>query len=111
MADALKTYSDRGFVTETTDTQHAISKLVEDYMTDLERHGASASRLALAHRRKDVHTLNQQIRSARKVGGELSTETLFQTEYGPRAFACGDRILFTRNDRDLGRQERYARHR
>jgi len=29
-------------------------------------------------------------------------ETLFLTDYGPRAFVEGDRILFTRNDRDLG---------
>lgn len=100
--DALKAYRDRGFVTETADTSQAIAKLVEDYVADLEMHGAKSSRLALAHRRKDVHAINQIIRAARKSSGGLSNEMLFRTEHGPRAFASGDRILFTRNDRDLG---------
>ena len=100
--NALKAYRDRGFVTETADTSQAISRLVEDYMADLELHGTNSSRLALAHRRKDVHAINQIIRTAKKSSGDLSKETLFHTEYGPRAFAVGDRILFTRNDHDLG---------
>ncbi len=98
--DALKSYQDRGFVTETADTSQAIARLVEDYMADLEVHGAKSSRLA--HRRKDVHAINQIIRSARKSSGDLSNETLFRTNFGPRAFAAGDRMLFTRNERDLG---------
>ncbi len=100
--DALKAYRERGFVTETADTSLAIAKLVEDCMADIELHGANSSRLALAHRRKDVHAINQIIRSARKSSGDLSKETLVRTDFGPRAFAAGDRILFTRNDRDLG---------
>ena len=100
--DAIKAYRERGFVTETADTSQAIARLVEDYMADLVVRGAKSSRLALAHRRKDVHTINQIIRAARKSSGDLSKETLFRTEHGPRAFASGDRILFTRNDRDLG---------
>ncbi len=49
-----------------------------------------------------MHAINQAIRSLRKSGGDLTVETLFQTDHGPRAFAVGDRIVFTRNDRDLG---------
>ena len=100
--DALKSYQDRGFVTETADTSQAIARLVEDYMADLEVHGTNSSRLALVHRRKDVHAINQIIRSARKSSGNLSNEKLFPTEYGPRAFASGDSVLFTRNNYDLG---------
>lgn len=36
------------------------------------------------------------------MNGETSDECLFQTDHGPRAFAKGDRILFTRNDANLG---------
>lgn len=71
-------------------------------MTDMELHGSNVSRLALTHRRKDVHAINQAIRSLRKSGGNLAVETLLQTDHGPRAFAVGDRVIFTRNDRDLG---------
>ena len=99
---ALKAYADHGAV-ETTGTRlQAISDLVRDYMVDWELRGAEASRLALTYRRKDVHAINQAIRLARKSGGELKDETLFDTDLGPRAFAAADRILFTRNDTVLG---------
>ena len=71
-------------------------------MADLELHGAEASRLALTHRRKDVHAINQTIRQMRKLSGDLAHEMLFLTKHGPRAFAVSDRIVFTQNDRTLG---------
>jgi len=101
-ADAIGTYRQQGFVSAAIDTPEAIAKLAQDYVTDIELNGSDVSRLALTHRRKDVHAINQAIRSLRKSGGDLTVETLFQTDHGPRAFAAGDRIVFTRNDRDLG---------
>jgi len=101
-ADAIDIYRQQGFVSTAIDTPEAIAKLAQDYVTDMELNGSNVSRLALTHRRKDVHAINQAIRSLRKSGGDLSVETLFQTDHGPRAFAAGDRIVFTRNDRDLG---------
>ncbi|MBL4767543.1 MAG: AAA family ATPase [Rhodobacteraceae bacterium] len=99
---ALKAYADHGAVETSANTSEAIAKLVQDYMIDLEIRGSECSRLALAYRRKDVHAINQGIRMARKSGGELSDETFFKTKHGPRAFAAGDRILFTMNDHQLG---------
>ncbi len=101
-ADAIETYRQQGFVSTAIDTPEAIVKLAQDYVTDMELNGSGVSRLALTHRRKDVHAINQAIRSLRKSGGDLVVETLFQTDHGPRAFAVGERIIFTRNDRDLG---------
>ncbi len=101
-ADAIETYRQQGFVSTAIDTPEAIAKLAQDYVADMELNGSDISRMALTHRRKDVHAINQAIRSLRKSGGDLSVETLFQTDHGPRAFATGDRIIFTRNDRDLG---------
>ncbi len=49
---------------------------------------------------KDI--TKQTIRAARKTKGDLIEEKLIKTDHGPRAFANGDRILFTRNDRELG---------
>lgn len=101
-ADAIESYRQQGFVNTAIDAPEAIAKLAQDYVADIELNGSNVSRLALTHRRKDVHAINQAIRSLRKSESELATETLFQTEHGPRAFAKGDRIVFTRNDRDLG---------
>ncbi len=101
-ADAIDTYRQQGFVSTAIDTPEAITKLAQDYVADMELNASDVSRLALTHRRKDVHAINQAIRYLRKSGGDLSVETLFQTDHGPRAFATGERIIFTRNDRDLG---------
>ena len=101
-AEALKAYADHGAVETTGTRSKAIAALVRDYMVDWELRGADVSRLALAYRRKDVHAINQAIRMARKSVNELENEHLIETDLGPRAFAMGDRILFTRNDIELG---------
>lgn len=101
-ADALRAYSNHGAVEHVGSKLEAITALVQDYMIDWELRGANASRLALAHRRKDVHSINQAIRFARQSNGEISDEKIFNTNHGPRAFAVGDRIMFTRNDAMLG---------
>lgn len=102
IGEAVRLYEEHGSVKVTASGSSAVAALVEDYMADLELHGPDASRLALAHRRKDVHLINQTIRAARRSGGDLQDERLFETDHGPRAFATGDRILLTRNDRKLG---------
>ena len=99
--EAIQAYADYRAVHTSNNQLEAIIALVEDYMSDLELHGEKHSRLALAHRRKDVHKINQSIRAARKSSGDLNDEILFKTNQGPRAFAVGDRILFTRNDKEL----------
>ena len=102
--EALKAYQVRDKVIKTKDTSEAILRLVEDYMADLELYGNTSSRIALAHRRKDVHAINQAVRQARKAAGDLSEtdDTLIQTDHGKRAFGKGDRIVFTKNDKLLG---------
>jgi len=99
---AMNSYADHAAVHEAQDREHAITTLVDDYIRDLRAHGADKSRLALAHRRKDIHAINQAIRAAKYENGSIKGEVLFQTDHGPRAFAVDERILFTRNDRDLG---------
>ncbi|MEM8497812.1 MAG: AAA family ATPase [Pseudomonadota bacterium] len=101
-AEAIGTYRKHGFVHTAEDELSAIAKLVEDYVNDINQRGYDASRLALAHRRKDVHLINQSVRKALIEQGTLSDEKLIKANHGQRAFATGDRILFTRNDRELG---------
>src|SRR5690606_28576302 len=80
----------------------ALAGLVEDYLADTEAYGLQSSRLAFAHRRRDVFALNQAIRRALRSAQDASADILLKTETGPRAFAAGDRIVFTRNDRQIG---------
>lgn len=99
---ALDAYEAHGAVHQAATQNEAIAQLVQDYMVDLETRGIEASRLALAYRRKDAHAINQAIRRARKFAGDLEGEVLFKTRHGQRAFAAGDRVVFTRNDHTLG---------
>ena len=98
---AMQAYDDHGMVEHAQSERDAISALVEDYMVDRELHGETKTRLALAYRRRDVFTINNAIRAARKSSHELSDENIYNTDHGKRGFAVGDRILFTRNDYDL----------
>lgn len=98
---ALQAYADHDAVHVEQNREQAIAGLVEDYMASYRTNGVAQSRLALAHRRKDVHAINQAIRSARKIQGNIGEGIMVETETGPRAFAAGDRLLFTRNDKAL----------
>jgi len=98
---ALQAYADHDAVHVEQNRDQAIAGLVEDYMSSFRTHDDKKSRLALAHRRKDVHAINQAIRSARRIQGNIGEEIMVDTKTGPRAFAEGGRLLFTRNDKSL----------
>ncbi|MCQ0987235.1 AAA family ATPase [Jiella marina] len=98
---AIQAYSDHGAVRREGDRDEAIAALVEDYLADRKANGGAVSLLALAHRRKDVHAINQAIKMGLREREGVKMETLFDTIHGPRAFAEGDRLLFTRNDGTL----------
>lgn len=99
---ALNNYKDQNCVHRNPNSDQAIEALVETYVMDTIAN-RNSTRLALAHRRKDVHALNQAIRTAIRDNEEQpSPDVLLKTNTGKRAFAKGDRIVFGRNDRDLG---------
>ena len=102
ISEAIDQYRRHGVVTQVDDRDTAIEALVETYAMDAAAQGKAKSRLAFAHKRKDVHALNQAIRTALRSGTDTPPETLFSTDTGKRAFATDDRIVFTRNDKDIG---------
>ena len=69
---------------------------------DVAANGANATRLAFAHRRKDVHALNQAIRAALRPSSDQTNEVMLDTDAGSRAFTAGERIVFSKNDKELG---------
>jgi Ti-type conjugative transfer relaxase TraA len=99
---AFDDYDLDGCVYRAPERETALASLVEDYLVDWETGGAHVSRLAFAHRRRDVFALNQAIRGALRRVGTQTPEIIFETDTGPRAVAAGDRIVFTQNDRGLG---------
>lgn len=100
---ALANYAQHQRIDFETGTSATCSALVRDYVQDCEQH-PEGSRLVLAHRRRDVHQLNQKIRQALLDKGQLDSQAqeFYQTNNGERAFAEGDRFIFLENDRELG---------
>lgn len=97
---ALDRYAQHGAIAAAPRQDDAIAALASQYVQDERRDDPGTTRLALAHRRKDVHALNQAIRAARRI--DQNPASLIETETGPRAFAEGDRIVFGKNDREIG---------
>ncbi|OYV55937.1 MAG: Ti-type conjugative transfer relaxase TraA, partial [Acidocella sp. 21-58-7] len=100
-AEGLAAYAERGAVRFEETSEAARSAIVRDVMADMNSR-PEGSRLVLAHQRADVAALNDAIRDARQVRGELAGELVYQTTEGARAFAPGDRVLFRENNRELG---------
>lgn len=101
-AAALDRYRDAGRVTMTDTAEEARAAVVAAWAVDRAADPAK-SRIMLAHTNDDVDLLNRAAREATREAGELAgPEVELQTSRGTRAFAAGDRVLFRRNDRELG---------
>lgn len=100
--EAVKAYEVDGSVHRGPDQKSALVALLQQYLDDRETADPPSTSLVFAHRRKDVFALNQAIRSAVRLSAGAEPDTIFETETGPRAFGAGDRIVLTRNDRELG---------
>ncbi|MGV3455846.1 Ti-type conjugative transfer relaxase TraA [Sphingomonas sp.] len=61
-----------------------------------------ASRIILTHTRDEVQALNGAARDRLRKAGALGEDVRIATERGARDFAAGDRIMFLKNERDLG---------
>ncbi|MDQ0561231.1 Ti-type conjugative transfer relaxase TraA [Rhizobium mesoamericanum] len=106
----LSAYEAHGHVHFKTDRREALKSIVADYVMD-RASSPDRTRIAVAHRRKDVHAINAGIRTVLQERGELAKgmegsddlgrELTYRTNDGTRAFARGDRIVFLANDRDL----------
>ncbi|QFT29556.1 Mobilization protein A [Labrenzia sp. THAF82] len=105
-AEALAAYRDNGSVHLEQDGEAARGAIIRDYLADMASN-PQASRVVLAHRRADVKALNEGIRSTLQDWGKLAKgteagEVGMVTNDGMRSFACGDRIVFLKNNRELG---------
>jgi Ti-type conjugative transfer relaxase TraA len=99
--EALAAYSAAGMVHGAEDRASARAALIERW--DVERRAdPGASRIILTHTNAEVAMLNQAARNRLAQAGELGADVEVETDRGRRRFADNDRILFLRNERDLG---------
>lgn len=100
-ADALARYRIAGAIMTGADENEARSRLVDRWLAD-RLADPGQSQIMLSHTRANVRLLNDEARSGLRAEGLLGPDTTIDTTDGRRAFATGDRLLFTRNDRELG---------
>jgi len=99
--EALAAYTQAGMVHAAASRDTARAALIDRW--DAERRDApAASRIILTHTNQEVQMLNRAARERLHAQGELGTDVATRTERGAREFADNDRILFLKNERDLG---------
>uniref|UniRef100_UPI000ABC42CA AAA family ATPase n=1 Tax=Sphingobium phenoxybenzoativorans TaxID=1592790 RepID=UPI000ABC42CA len=100
-AEAISAYSNGGMV-HAADTRDAARAALIDRWGTERRAAPTASRIILTHTNQEVHMLNLAARERLHAQGELGTDVAVRTDRGLRDFADNDRILFLKNERDLG---------
>ncbi|MBL9067119.1 MAG: Ti-type conjugative transfer relaxase TraA [Sphingopyxis sp.] len=99
--EAIGRYAEAGLVHASDTREAARAELVDAWDRDRHAH-PGASRIILTHTNDEAKSLNAEVRERLKEGGALAEEVVLKVERGERAFASGDRIIFLRNERELG---------
>ena len=99
--EAIGRYADAGFVHAAETREAARAELVDAWDRDRQTH-PDASRIILTHTNEEREQLNEAVRERLKAGGALGNEVALKVERGERMFASGDRIMFLKNERELG---------
>ncbi|MBA4043611.1 MAG: Ti-type conjugative transfer relaxase TraA [Erythrobacter sp.] len=98
---AIAAYDERGMVHVADTREAARGDLIEHW--DRERQASPANtRIILTHTNDEVRALNEAARERLRDAGQLGEDVVVSAERGERQFASGDRIMFLRNERELG---------
>ena len=100
-AEALDAYSAIGMVHAAGTRQAAREQLIEGWNRERTA-DPNRSRIILTHTNDEVRALNELARRRLRAGGALGENVSIDAERGNREFATGDRLMFLRNDRELG---------
>jgi len=98
---AIAAYDEAGHVHAATTREEARKLLIARWDQDRQEQPESG-RIILTHTNEDVRALNEAARTRMRAARELGQETTVQVTRGIRVFAPGDRIMFLRNERNLG---------
>ncbi|MBJ7498278.1 MAG: Ti-type conjugative transfer relaxase TraA [Sphingopyxis sp.] len=99
--EAIGRYADAGFVHAAETREAARAELVDAWDRD-RQHYPDASRIILTHTNDEVRALNEDARDRLKASGALGAEVAITVERGERMFAENDRVMFLRNERNIG---------
>lgn len=99
--EALASYEARGMVHVAETRDQAREDLVERWDRDRIAEPGK-SRIILTHTNDEVRDLNLTARDRLRQAGALDEDVTVKAERGERAFAAGDRLMFLKNDRELG---------
>jgi len=98
---AIAAYEERGMVHAADTREDARGELIERW--DRERQASPGdTRIILTHTNDEVRALNMAARERLRDARELGEDVRVSAERGARSFASGDRIMFLRNERELG---------
>ncbi|WP_298273090.1 Ti-type conjugative transfer relaxase TraA [uncultured Bradyrhizobium sp.] len=99
--EAIHAYSSQGMVHAAETREAARAELIDTW--DAQRRAdPDKSRIILTHTNAEVRDLNQAARDRLRDAGELGQDVRISAERGARDFASGDRIMFLKNERELG---------
>jgi Ti-type conjugative transfer relaxase TraA len=99
--EAISAYADRDMVHVADTREGARAELVKGWeRARLDTPGQS--QIILTHTNDEVRTLNELARGKLREDGRLGEDVTIKAERGERQFATGDRLMFLRNDRELG---------
>ena len=99
--EALDAYNDHDMLHAAETREAAREELIDGW--DRERvTNPDDSRIILTHTNDEVRELNLAARERLSANGELGPDIEMQVERGQRSFAEGDRVMFLRNERELG---------
>jgi Ti-type conjugative transfer relaxase TraA len=100
-AEALGAYAQAGMVVESETRAAAREALIDRWDSDRTGHPARTS-IILTHTREECDELNGLARDRMKRHGILAADIAVKTSRGDHLFAADDRIMFLRNERELG---------
>ncbi|BAV64475.1 Ti-type conjugative transfer relaxase TraA [Sphingobium cloacae] len=98
---AIHAYAGHGMVHEAATRESARDELVDRWDED-RLANPDKSRIIFTHTNAEVRELSDLTRTRMRESGALGEEVSIQVERGTRSFAPGDRLVFLRNDRNLG---------
>jgi Ti-type conjugative transfer relaxase TraA len=98
---AIHAYGERDMV-HVADTREAARGELIDRWDDVRQSSPGETRIILTHANDEVRELNEAARGRMRNAGELGSDVSIKAERGERQFASGDRIMFLRNERELG---------
>ena len=99
--EAISAYADHGMVHAADTREAARGELIDTWDRERIAH-PNESRIILTHINDEVRELNLSARERLRASGKLGEDIAMQVERGERSFAKGDRVMFLRNDRELG---------